>query len=775
LTGAPNLETLPPADRPAIARALAKKPDERFPSCMELVRALRQGSPPIAAQGGPSATPATNNSDTAFVGPADFAAAKRHLGTGSPENTVEPTALVVPANPVSADRERQTQLYAVESPRKPQGVLSMTGLPLPPEKPEETGGGTLFPALVIGLGGVGLTILQQLRAALHKRIGPVNALPHIRLLHVDTDAQALIDAAEGMPETRIREKEIIVARLQRPSIYLKPGVEQQFLQSWFPLLKLKGLPRDQQVTGGWRALGRVALALHYSTIAARLRAELEGCTEPQALATAIQKTGLGLRSNRPRVYIIAHLGGGTGSGMFLDVAYGVKHLLAHMGQPRAEIVGIFLLPPGGRSENTTAAANAVAALTELNHFAQGGVFSANYLHHQESINERGPAFSRCFLLPIAADSGGAGPLQELTALAGDFLFRDLATALGRTSDECRAGTGQGIGLSAFGSYWFTVPHRLLLQRVAQRFCHALVQGWQHEDNQARERAKRAWIDKQLARWQLNPESLTQRLEAACAQTGGQTPQSACDALLATWAPGGKADLGRDPKSAAEIFKDVGQLVGAPGDSDPTVLGQALESAATTLLVETQSQLGEIALGALSEPKFRLTAVTGDVIQRQLGEALADLAKQQAELSNEQIRQAKKVLQSMRPLLETLRKRSFLGWGQKSRAAGELLDWLGDYLGMCSRSLVYRQVGKLYQGLHDNLHKHHRDVGCCWPRIAQFLRSFEEAAAASMSHVDLGLGQYLLPPGCRSLDEGAAQVMARLTPEETAALHEQIQI
>ena len=461
--------------------------------------------------------------------------------------------------------------------------------------------------------------------------------------------------------------------------------------------------------------------------------------------------------------------------MFLDVAYGVKHLLAHMGQPRAEIVGIFLLPPGGRSENTTAAANAVAALTELNHFAQGGVFSANYLHHQESINERGPAFSRCFLLPIAADSGGAGPLQELTALAGDFLFRDLATALGRTSDECRAGTGQGIGLSAFGSYWFTVPHRLLLQRVAQRFCHALVQGWQHEDNQARERAKRAWIDKQLARWQLNPESLTQRLEAACAQTGGQTPQSACDALLATWAPGGKADLGRDPKSAAEIFKDVGQLVGAPGDSDPTVLGQALESAATTLLVETQSQLGEIALGALSEPKFRLTAVTGDVIQRQLGEALADLAKQQAELANEQIRQAKKVLQSMRPLLETLRKRSFLGWGQKSRAAGELLDWLGDYLGMCSRSLVYRQVGKLYQGLHDNLHKHHRDVGCCWPRIAQFLRSFEEAAAASMSHVDLGLGQYLLPPGCRSLDEGAAQVMARLTPEETAALHEQIQI
>src|SRR5439155_12654280 len=161
------------------------KPDDRFPSCTELVRALRQGSLPSTAQVGATATPVTNNSDTAFVGPADFAAAKRHLGTGSPENAVEPTALVVPASPASGDRERMTQPYPVDSPRKPQGVLSTTALPLPPERPEETGGGTLFPALVVGLGGVGLTILQQLRAALHKRIGPVNALPHIRFLHVD--------------------------------------------------------------------------------------------------------------------------------------------------------------------------------------------------------------------------------------------------------------------------------------------------------------------------------------------------------------------------------------------------------------------------------------------------------------------------------------------------------------------------------------------------------------------------------------------------------------
>ena len=37
----PNLGPLPPADRPAVARALAKKPEDRFPTCLQFVRALQ--------------------------------------------------------------------------------------------------------------------------------------------------------------------------------------------------------------------------------------------------------------------------------------------------------------------------------------------------------------------------------------------------------------------------------------------------------------------------------------------------------------------------------------------------------------------------------------------------------------------------------------------------------------------------------------------------------------------------------------------------------------
>ncbi len=57
------------------------------------------------------------------------------------------------------------------------------------------------------------------------------------------------------------------------------------------------------------------------------------------------QTDLGLRSKTPRVYVIAGLGGATGSGMFIDAAYVLRQLLRKQNFPNAEIVGSLLLPP----------------------------------------------------------------------------------------------------------------------------------------------------------------------------------------------------------------------------------------------------------------------------------------------------------------------------------------------------------------------------------------------------------------------------------------------
>src|SRR5205823_181283 len=62
LTAAPDLTPLPVRDRPAVAQALAKAPDERFASCLEFVQALvaAEGSGPADGAGraaAPGATP----------------------------------------------------------------------------------------------------------------------------------------------------------------------------------------------------------------------------------------------------------------------------------------------------------------------------------------------------------------------------------------------------------------------------------------------------------------------------------------------------------------------------------------------------------------------------------------------------------------------------------------------------------------------------------------------------------------------------------------------
>src|SRR5262249_5277134 len=149
---------------------------------------------------------------------------------------------------------------------------------------------------------------------------------------------------------------------------------------WLDPTLLTRLPRDQVTPGGWRTLGRLALACHAATFATRVRAELEACTRAAALAAAQTRTGLGLRTNRPRVYVVASLAGSTGGGMFLDAAYALRHALRQLGYRDPDVVGLFLLPPvEAQGERARATANAFAALAELRYYmAPGTAFAAAY-------------------------------------------------------------------------------------------------------------------------------------------------------------------------------------------------------------------------------------------------------------------------------------------------------------------------------------------------------------------------------------------------------------
>ena len=109
-----------------------------------------------------------------------------------------------------------------------------------------------------------------------------------------------------------------------------------------------------------------------STRLQRLRQELAACADEKILHEVARRTGLGLRSTRPRVYVVTALSGGTGSGMFVDVASALRRELRQMGHPRAEVIGVFLVPTVGPAASRRAVANTFAALTELRHFTGTG-------------------------------------------------------------------------------------------------------------------------------------------------------------------------------------------------------------------------------------------------------------------------------------------------------------------------------------------------------------------------------------------------------------------
>ncbi|MCI0641474.1 MAG: protein kinase [Gemmataceae bacterium] len=739
MTGKPNLEPLPACDRDALTRALSKKPEERFPSCREFVFALRHGS---------VTPPATGKS------------------TG-----------VLPAAPVRA----APALVPTYTP-PPSTLFSTQETATAPKRTRIEGEGVLFPALIIGLGAAGQNIVRQLRKSLHKRCGPLDALPNLRFLLIDTDPDDLRAGLRGEAETALKESETLLTRLQRPSHYIKPGPERHSIEQWLPPNLLSHLPRDQAVAGGLRVLGRLAFAGNYGAMFARLAAELEACIAPEALAAAQKRTGLGLRTNWPRVYVITSLGGGTGGGMFLDLAYALKRHLRRLGFTTPEIVGLFALPAAVRGpDKDRALANCYAALTELSYFSDANsVFTANYKEHFGLIVDRDPPFNQCFFLPLPKEEQPAS-LQELSALAGDFLCRDLTTPLGKAAESERTRRlVYGRQSSAFrcqtlGSFWFAVPRRLLLKRVAQKICHRLVQDWRDFQPKALEEKIHVWLQSRFTERRFDAEHLAAELRERAGANLGNTLTAAVDEVLAPF-----LDELRNPTVANEAIKALEKFVGGPSDGATATgsaeTGWAFAKAVATVGANLEPSLADLSLRVLAEPHFRLLGVE-ERVQSDIGDMFAQRARAHRVAAHQLLREATGYFERLTPALQALRqKSSFFGsWGKKGGPSSEdAARLLKQYGAARVEAIVQLAVSALYQDLKESFKKHLRNVGCCRLRTETFLKSFDIDARGKLLHVDLGLGQYLLPAGCRTLPEAVEQILACLTPEEMVEINQRVQ-
>lgn len=832
ISGSPDLNSLPVADRPIIARALAKKPDERWPSCLEMVRELKGAGLPSAPapaastsaphQAGPepaSPPPGLNPAATpgrstmvATTGPAgdeSIHPTRLALGGSGPPTPVptpgraytpapsdwpplikpggshpgSPTGTPSPAGGLSS--RLITPASVASSPPNPDQTLQrpvifqtgrMSSLGIAP--PEKHGEGVLFPALVIGLGHTGRRVLESFKRLVVDHHGSLDKLPHIRLLAIDTDPEGQPQPPSPLDDPgTLTPRELVLARLNRPAHYLQreslPPIDQ-----WMPPRLLYTLSRTPGSANGVRAFGRLALFDNYRLIAQRVRQEIETFLTDAPLQEADKNTRLGLRSNRPRVYLIAGLAGGTGSGMFLDLAFLLRQELRQVGYLRPEVVGLFFVPPVGKSTgNSVALGNTYAALCELSHFqARRERYQATFDRSEAPVVDTEPPFGRVTLLPLPRrntpeDQAAAG------LLASRALYNELLTPAGRVIDTARANQwaahpDAGPTCQTYGLFRLRWPRPELLAAATRRFAQRLIQRWTAKEAAHLREPIATWLAEQWRSRKLELDELIASLNGAVREALRDDPErvfDACTDPLRTRTPaGGKLDAA----GACAVFDQLIKLVGKPdceNDSQPGTVGEPLTACYHQLVKDVEGHVAVMVATFLEVPQYRLPGAEEVVRQ------LADKLKRQVEIL-EPLRSEldKEVRSSFARLFQAI---GTLGTSsgfsvRRASLTVEIVDLMRVYPRKRLQLHVLDRVLSIYRRLRDNAPEYLREISYCRSTLADLHAAV--AKLAPTAPTPTALGKLILPDGCTNLDEAADQFLAGLAPEDLLSFEERLQ-
>ncbi len=476
----PELRSLPEVERPVVARALAKDPEKRYPNCLAFIKALYNTSPPVKAPavpveaGGQRPRTMSETMEDIFL-----------------EQHGESLVDHIPTQGPPASEEE-----AVEE-------VSQLGLTM--HQPQT---GVLRPTVVLGVGSFGRRALLELRCRFLDRFGELSKIPLVQFLYADVDSEAVRNASRGLSDVSALPNEVCHLPLQPVGNYRRRMLDQ--LNDWLPREKLYNMPRSLQ-TQGSRALGRLAFADNHLRFMARLRKDIEQVTHPDVLYQSVSQTGLALRNNKPRIYVIAAAGGG-GSGLLIDLGYSIRRLLHQLKHTEGEItLLLFCGAPDDPATPRPEQANVYASLTELNHFADpSATFTAQYGPDGPRTTANCPPFHHVYLLKLANRSPES--LRDVVAHLGSYLFHELTTPLGIRLDQARRKKSHNSNarFRSFGTYAVWFPRGLLLRLAARQACVRLLGDWQAMG----EPTAMAEVEAACARATADPEL---RFEAACIQ------------------------------------------------------------------------------------------------------------------------------------------------------------------------------------------------------------------------------------------------------------------
>lgn len=229
---------------------------------------------------------------------------------------------------------------------------------------------TKDPILVIGLGGTGIDAMLRVKNEVQGRMEPevdangriLNPVPgNMAFIAADTD-QKTLKKTVGVASIRETANEFVDLRVSGLNQVIQSIVTAHLQDpewDWYdPEL---GAESGVDGAGGIRQVGRLMLFHNFQKISAQLS---------NVIQTILAKAQVNNNKSKLMIFILTGIGGGTGSGTFLDMAY----LLRKLGRsftPNVQIHGYVFTPDLNKTNGGDESAmyrNGFAALKELDYW-----------------------------------------------------------------------------------------------------------------------------------------------------------------------------------------------------------------------------------------------------------------------------------------------------------------------------------------------------------------------------------------------------------------------
>lgn len=410
----------------------------------------------------------------------------------------------------------------------------------------------LSPTLIIGLGGTGGDVLLRIRKKFFEKFGGIEEFPIVSYLWFDTDKNykdvGAKQFAKKVDFSNTEERLITISDTGSITSHLDQAVYAN-IASWWPT-GLNVIPRLDDGAGQYRPYSRLGLFYHYARPETSIRQSISDALGRIQSPAAIQKVmsspklrrlkydaeiqSLGTRN----VYIIGSLAGGTGSGLFIDIAKIVKAI-----DPDVILVGFFLTSRFFPNPKPRMHANTYAALLEWDYYNDHR-YQANWSLNESREPINPPLFNYSYVLdtPNAAHLVlGIGPddHKKVYEMVAENVFKDFSHgAFAQAKRSARVNVGQFMGTKwkypptqdprefrqsfnrhyqSFGLASISVPHDRIITACAHRLAADLVAFWKGTGSQdanvaAIEQDVRAFIP--AADAQLDGSSILERLDDA---------------------------------------------------------------------------------------------------------------------------------------------------------------------------------------------------------------------------------------------------------------------